>query len=376
MARRGNGEGSIYYDKTKKCWVASICIGVDTTTGKTIRRRVYADNNKDIITKKNDMLAKYKDTYYMDADRITVGDWVSKYLDTYKKGSVRQNTYESYLYLAKHYITPHLGTVKLDKLVPIQIQHFVNDLAAQHSPRTAEYVLAILKMAIRRAVDENILVKDVTRGIKKPRKKAKEIHPLTPEDVQILIDKTTSDKMKMAIKILYMTGMRSEELLGLTWNKINFAKQQLTISQVIIRTKDGPIIEAPKTQASARAISLPPKLLTALKNYKKLQAAEILKNKNYQNQNFVICRQNGLPMMPVCFCNLFGRNAKNADIAITAHGLRHTHATQLFKAGWNAKDVQERLGHSSVSVTLDIYTHHVPQRQNDIAAYLDQICPN
>lgn len=375
MGKRANGEGSIYYDSERKRWLAAVVIGRDPATGKQVRRKVSGKTKAEAAAAKEKLLAKYKDAYYIDADKITVGEWIDKYLTTYKKGTVRQNTYESYTYIAKTYVMPYIGSIVLDKLLPVQIQQLISKLAADKSPRTAEYALTVIKMAARRAADEGIIGRDPARGIKRPHPDRREIQTITPDEAKRLVDAAYSPKARVAVQILCATGMRTEELLGLTWPKIDLTGRRITIDQVVITTRGGPKIERPKTKSSLRVISIPPGLVSDLKAYRKAQAAHILKTKDYQDSGYVLCRDCGLPILPRDYSRMFARVAKRAAVTITAHGLRHTHATQLFAAGWNAKDVQTRLGHASVTLTLDTYTHYIPSRDQDIADYLEQIYP-
>lgn len=374
--KRANGEGSIYFDADRDRWVAAVTIGRDPKTGRLIRRKVSGKTKGAAVAAKAALLAKYTGIYYIDADKLTVSEWLDKYLTTYKSGSVRQNTYESYSNIATIYIIPRIGHIILDKLLPLQVQQMVTDIAAVKSPRTAEYALVVLRMSTRRAVDESIIDRDPTRGVKKPYIPKRDINPITPTQAQTLVDSTTSPAMHIAIKIMYATGIRTEELLALTWDKIDITNQQITIDQVVINTKSGAQIDKPKTKSSSRTITIPNKLITDLKTYRKIQAAKILSTPNYTNNNYIISRPNGQPIMPHDYGRAFKRIADRAEIEITAHGLRHTHATQLFRAGWHPKDVQERLGHSSITITLDTYTHYIPSRANDIANYIDTIYPN
>lgn len=377
MSRRANNEGSIYYDASKARWTAAVTIGTDPDTGRPVRRKVSARTKADAVRAKDNLMAKYRDAYYIDADRITVGEWLDKYLTTYKQGSVRANTYESYRTIASAYILPRIGRIVLDKLVPQQVQQMVSDIAASKSPRTAAYALTVLRMATRRAVDDSLISRDPTRGVKRPyAAKRREIQVITPEQGAQLIAAATDPAMRLSVQILYATGLRSEEMLALTWPAIDLDARTLTVSRVLINTAGGPQVATPKTRSSNRTISIPPRLANDLRAYRRQQAAHILAAHTYTDQGYIICHSDGTPIMPQRYSRRFTDLARRASIDITAHGLRHTHATQLFAAGWAAKDVQTRLGHSTISITLDTYTHYIPSRGQDIAAYLDTIYPS
>lgn len=374
--KRANGEGSIYFDGDRDRWVAAVTIGRDPKTGRLIRRKVSGKTKSAAVAAKAALLAKYKDTYYIDADKLTVGEWMDKYLTTYKKGSVRQNTYESYRAIASTYIMPRLGNIVLDKLLPLQVQQMVTDITATQSPRTAEYALVVLRMASRRALDEGIIARDPTRGVRRAYKSKRDIKTITAADLVVLLEHIPTPAMRLAVKIMYATGLRTEEMLALTWNNADIDNCTITINQVAINTRAGAQIAAPKTRSSIRTVTLPPKLAANLRSYRKHQAAQIIQSTQYTNHNYIICNDDGSLILPRNYGKRFALRARIAGLDITAHCLRHTHATQLFAAGWHAKDVQERLGHSSITITLDTYTHYIPNRANDIAVYIDQIYPD
>lgn len=376
MTKRSNGEGSIFKVKNKDLYAVSVTIGRDTKTGKLLRKTAYAKTKAEAIKKRNEIQQKYKSVDMLDGDKITVAEWIGQYLKIYKKQSVRQNTYESYVYIAEHYLTPKLAHIKLSKLNQSQVQSIINDIAVTASARTAEYSFAILRMACRQAVSSSLITIEPTRGIKKPKKERKSITIIDAVHVNALVEYAYTDMLKIAVKILFATGIRASELCALTWNC--FDNENLRIENSVENTSEGAKITPPKTKNSLRTVKIPLKLARDLYAYKKEQAAKILRSAEYENHNLICPRESGKLLMPRDFGRMFKRIVKRAGLPedITPHALRHAHATELFKAGWNAKDVQERLGHSSVKVTIDTYTEYIPERQNDIADYINSIYPN
>ena len=376
--KRSNGEGSIFRVKNKELYAVAVTIGRDDKTGKLVRKTVYAKTKADALKKRNEIQQKYKSVIMIAGDKITVADWVQQYLQIYKKQSVRQNTYESYLYIAEHYLLPDLQRVKLAKLNQAQVQAVINDIATTASARTAEYAFAILRMACRQAVNAGLIMIEPTRGIQKPKKEKKSITVVNANQVSALIANAYTDMLKIAVKILFATGIRASELCALTWDCFN--SDSLRIENSVENGANGAKITPPKTKASKRTIKIPAKLVRDLRAYKKEQTTKILQSaeNEYENNNLICARESGKPLMPRDFGRMFKRVAQRANLPtdITPHVLRHAHATELFRAGWNAKDVQERLGHSSIKVTIDTYTEYIPERQNDIADYINSIYPN
>jgi len=368
--RRTNGEGTIYFDEKKDRWLVAVTVGYDKN-GRQIRKTARCLTKAEAVKRKEEILAKYQDVTDIDAEKMTVASYLDHYLDVYKKNIVRENTYKSYLNAA-HSVKKVLGNIRLCKLTVMHVKAMMNDLSS--TPRAASYALTLLRMACRRGLEDGLLRLEPTAHIKKPTTgKSKTV--ITTAEAQKLVN-TASGINKICIQIAYATGMRSEEVLGLYWKNIDFSKHTIRVDHVIIRGATGQAVLAPpKNKSSYRTITIPSKLVTDLQNWKQQQTIEILAAKEYDNKHFVVTNEQGFPMTSNTFSQRFKHIANRANINITMRGLRHSHATQLFSAGWHPKDVQERLGHSNISTTMDIYTAYIPTRATDIAAYMDKIYP-
>lgn len=376
MTKRANGEGSIYRQKNG-LWAASITIGRDSQTGKLIRKYVYGKTKTEAQVKKAALLEEAKGgTTYIDGDKVTVKDWLEKWLATYAKPKVRQNTYESYESVARIHVIPHLGSQNLSKLQANQIQSMINDITSTKSARVGEYAFSVLRMSIRQAIREQLLKYDPTLAVSSPKKSKKELKPLSNEEWNSLFETAKkSNDMFLPLLVEWATGMRREEILGLRWHDIALDKKILSVTNVVIVTKDGPKFNEPKSKSGYRQIPVPEILINELKRHKAAQASIKLAAPIWQNHNLVFCREDGNLLDPRRFSHKFGDIAKAAGVKCSFHDLRHDHATRLFAQGKHPKDVQYRLGHSSISMTLDTYTHHVPTRQNDIADWLETTVP-
>ena len=180
--KRANGEGSIYRQKSG-LWAAAVTIGRDAATGKLVRKYVYGKTKQEAQAKKAALLEQVKGGLaYIDADKVTVSEWLTKYLATYAQPRLRQNTYESYEYLTKKYLIPALGAIRLQKLQPNQIQTMLNAILAKKSNRLAAYAFAVLRTALRQALKEDLLLRDPTLAVVTPKKVKKEIKTLTPKN--------------------------------------------------------------------------------------------------------------------------------------------------------------------------------------------------
>jgi integrase len=203
-------------------------------------------------------------------------------------------------------------------------------------------------------------VRNVADAVNIPKKEKKEITVLTVESQKKLIDAAYNHEYGIAVHIAIMTGMRLSEVLALTWDDIDFQKCEIKVNKNLQRVKvdDAPskviIQNSTKTKAGNRIIPLHQKLQTILKNYNPTNIRPF-KNK------FVISDKFGNPIEPKRMINYFNDIVKDADIErVTFHALRHTFATRGLENGVDAKVMQEILGHTSITMTLDLYSHVLP----------------
>lgn len=380
MAKRANGEGTIC-KRSDGLWTAAITIGRDEKTGKLIRKYVYGKTKTEVQEKKAALLETNKGLSYIDADKITVAQWLEKWLHVYARTRVRQNTLEGYQFIVTNHVVPAVGTTKLSKLQATQIQAMINNILDNGgSPRLAEFSFAVLRAAIRQALKEELIYRDPTLAVSLPKKKKKEVVPLTDEQWTALLAtaaKPTFIFWYPALLLEWGTGIRRGELVGLRWSDIDFKRQTIFICRAAITTKDGPKISEPKSQKSRRAIPIPATVVTELKKHKARQAAMRLKAKTWEDNDLVFPTRFGTLQDPCVVTRRFSRLVKAAGIPhISFHDLRHDHASRLFAQGEHPRDVQDRLGHSSITLTMDTYTHAMPGRQENIAGRLEENLPS
>lgn len=238
-------------------------------------------------------------------------------------------------------------------------------------------MLTVLRMAIKRAVMVELLIRDVSQGVKKPQKIQKAIRILSSEEITKMFQTAEKKDLLPFTALIWNTGLRREEALGLKWSSVDIAKKTLTVESTVVNIgKETRLQDIVKTSHSYRRITLPIQLIELLKRHQKKQVQKRLAAKTYNDFDLVLCQNDGQPFSPRYYTRKFTDAMQlSNEKGITPHVLRHNHATTLFDAGWHAKDVQERLGHASIAITLDIYTHHVPRRENEIAKLLEDFYP-
>lgn len=228
----------------------------------------------------------------------------------------------------------------------------------------------VFKTALNQAMDDGYILKNPAKGVKTPKQNKKEIEVLTIEQSKMLLQNAKLERFYPLFLLELHTGLRLGEIMALQWKDINMTKNTLTVrrNQVKVESKDGEIkYGLPKTDSSYRTIPLSANLITELKKHKTNQSKEKLAiGDSYSKGDLVFCDEVGCGLTHDRVASIMKRILKNAELGyISFHDLRHTHATQLLNAGVNIKTVSERLGHSNITITLQIYCHVMPEQQEE-----------
>jgi integrase len=227
MSKRANGEGTICKHKDG-LWMTAVMLGRDATTGKLIRKYCYAKTKGEVQQKKEALLEQSKGPVYIDADKITVGQWVEKWLNIYAKASVRANTFIGYRSVVVNHILPRLGDIKLQKLKGIDIQNMVNQIKDNGGgPCLAELAFSVLRIALNKAFNDEILHRLPFKTVSLPKKRRKEFTPLTDLKWARLFYEAEADaEMYTALSLEWATGISRSELLALKWPDFNHHRQR------------------------------------------------------------------------------------------------------------------------------------------------------
>jgi integrase len=315
---------------------------------------------------------------HVDPSRMTVGQWLDLWLDTIR-AEVSQKTHESYTEIVRCYLKPALGSARLDKLAPSQIQKAYNSWTRQDgkplSPRTHRYIHVILKSSLARAVEQQSLARNPADifSTRLPKIERKELTTLTVEQSAHLLESIKDARIYWPVLLALTTGMRRGEILALRWKNVELDRGTLRVMESLEQTKAGLRFKAPKTDRT-RAITLPAFVIDELRHLKRVQAETLLRLGIRQSgETLVCCREDGEPKQPGSVTGEFARlTSKIEDLPrVRFHDLRHSHATQLLADGIHPKIAQERLGHSTITTTMDLYSHVTDTMQADAAARLD-----
>lgn len=306
--------------------------------------------------------------------KMTLGSLLTNWLN-YKKMTIRKSTLQTYQYYIKSYIEPTLAKYQIADITPALLQLTYSQLVAEYSPATVKKTHAILYNALELATKWEYIPNNPATLVEPPKVSKPEIKVWDIETATkfLRFSASENERTHIAYVIAIMCGLRQGEILGLRWSDVDMKKKIMYIRQTL--SHDGKRLEnATKTAAGTRSVAFSDVVLQELIKHKKLQARERLRaGSAWQDNNLVVTTSVGTPLNPRSLLRSFKRITRNAGLPeIRFHDLRHTHATALLSAGINPKIVSERLGHSSVEITLDVYSHLLPNMQSEAAEAIER----
>jgi integrase len=299
------------------------------------------------------------------------------------KATIRPSTYNAYVQHVECHIVPHIGTVKLQKLSGSQVNALYAKLAETGrkdgksglSPMTIHHVHACLHKACKDAVRWGQLTRNPLDAADPPRQKGdgtREMKTWSAEQLGAFLTSVRDDRLYPLWHTTAMTGMRRGEALGLRWVDVDLENGRLSVRRALIPMNREVIVSEPKTVKGRRVIALDPGTIEVLK----CQAARQLEEQSAWDEGWVesglvFTRENGDALDPETITRYFRQAVKKSMLPmIRLHDLRHTHATLALQAGIHPKVVSERLGHATISITLDTYSHAIPAMQEEAAALI------
>ncbi len=363
-----------------KNWLVRIFMGRDANGKRRYFNKAIKGTKKDADTYLSKTLTAISTGTFVEPSPLTTSDYLSKWLQTAARPRVAERTFDSYSELITRYVTEDLGARKLCDLRPLHIQKLYADMQERGlSARTVRYLHAVLTSALKQAVRWDMLARNPAEAVDLPKQIRKEMHALSPEEAGRFLKAAAEDKWGVIFVFALATGMRPEEYLGLQWKDVDLDAGIVTVRRALVwrATGGGWYFGEPKTARSRRSIPLPASTLRSLVDHRRKQAEERLKaGADYQKHDLVFATPEGSPLMPR---NLKRRHfrpilkaAKLPD-DFRLYDLRHSCATLLLSAGENPKVVSERLGHATITLTLDVYSHVLPTMQQAAAAKLESL---
>lgn len=289
-------------------------------------------------------------------NEIILQDFLLDFLEKYKM-NLSITTYNCYMRICKKYIIPLLGDIKLCDIRPIHIQNYVDDLLDLLTPQTIKVHLNILNLALKRAYRLKLIKENVVQFVEVPKNKKYKNEIYNAEDMKKLLEKSRETSLELPIILASGLGLRISEILGLTWNNIDFNDFTITIDKITVRDKGQVILKEPKTESSIRTISAPKEIILMLKQLKKDRLAAKLRGEK-SHRELIFYDKNLNPIAQDVLSKKFRYFLQENNLKhIRFHDLRHSHVTMLIDAKVSIKVISERVGHSNVNTTLNIYSH-------------------
>jgi len=244
------------------------------------------------------------------------------------------------------------------------------------SPRTVQLIHAVIHRALKQALNWGLVGRNVADAVRKPKVVKRELHTLTAAQVQQLFIAAQGDRLEALYHLAVVTGLRQGELLGLRWSDLDWETSQLSIQRQLQRiTGQGLVFAELKSAASSRVVALGPATLDELRRHlSKVREMAVLAGDDWRQNDLMFPSTLGTPIEPSDLYRRFQALLKRAGLPrVRFHDLRHTSATLMLQQGVHPKIVQERLGHSSISLTLDTYSHVVPHLQSEAAQLIEDL---
>jgi len=311
-------------------------------------------------------------------ERITMNEYLDRWLEAAKKNSVKANTYESYEGTLDLYVRPFIGTRRLDQLTPLEIQMLLTKLSEKGlSPRTARYAYGLIRDALGQAVRWGMLSRNVATSVEPPRQQRTEMQVLNEDQVQVFLEAIEGAKHEVLFRFLLYTGLRPSEAFGLKWTDVDLDRGVVEVQRSLTRTRKEWSLGDTKTAAGRRSIPITEWMIELLTEHRRRQSEHRMEIADvWQNHGFVFTDEIGGPLRRENILNRHLRPAlRKAGLPETLrlYDLRHTCATLMLSQNLNPKVAAERLGHSTVKITLDTYSHVTPTMQQEASEKLDLI---
>lgn len=362
-------------------------LGIDPLTGK--RKRIettFKGTYDEAKTELRRLLRTIDTNEHVEPTKIKVKEFLTEWLETIRS-QVSPKTHERYADLVNHFLIPALGSCILIKLTPSNIQLAYNKWETTGrrdkksgglAPRTRLHIHRVFKAALKHATRLRIISNNPADSVMPPRARKTIVTTLTIEQSAVLLERlqVIHPRMYWPVLLALTTGMRRGEIVALRWKNIDLDRKTIRVVESIEQVKQNIRFKAPKTERT-RAIMLPDYAVEKLRAWKESQTKELAALGIVATENTFVCGRSwdGGVVKPDSLTAEFRvaiRDIPNFPI-VRFHDLRHSHATQLLEQGIHPKIAQERLGHSTITTTLDLYPHVVDTMQNDAVSKLDSV---
>jgi integrase len=363
-----------YFRKRGKTWSFTLDIGKDAQGKRKQKTKSGFKTKKEAEKACAELITQIENGGYKEPSKVSLGDFILEYMENHVKHQIRTSTFSKQMVIVRNHILPDLGYFPLVKLTPMVIQKFYNDkLKDGYTPSYIRGIHAILSKTLKTAAEWEYIPKNIAPLVKPPRIPGRDIQTWSREEVNHFLELVEKRRFYIAYVLAIYTGMRKGEILALRWQDCNLEEGWLSVRQTLYKVEGKLVFQEPKTRSSRRTISIPGTAVTVLRKHRVQQNQHrLLLGEGYQDQDLVVCNGTGNPVDPGDINRDMKYIIRKHQLTpLSFHDLRHTHATLLLQLGEHPKVVSERLGHANVGITLDTYSHVLPDMQKSLAQNFD-----
>ena len=361
--RRASGEGSIYR-RRNGTWSAI------ATLPDGRRKHIYGKTRDQVRGKLAEILHALQNGSFTDARGKTLGDFLDQWLADVVKPRVRAWTFTGYEVHVRRHIKPVLGRVPLEKLSPQHVQHLLNrKLEEGLKPKSVRYLRGTLRTALNEAVRWGLVSRNAAALVDGPRVERFDIQPFTPAEARVFLDSIAGERLEALYSVALTMGLRQGEALGLRWQDVDVELGYLRISKQLQRVHGAPQLVEPKTARSRRTLAMPPMITKSLEQHRVRQRQERSNaGSRWAETDLVFASTEGKPLDGTAISKGFHSLLKRAGLQQRRfHDLRHSCATLLLVQGVSPRVVMDLLGHSQIGLTMNTYSHVIPDLRRDAA---------
>jgi integrase len=365
-----------YIRKRGNKWSYTVDVGKDPRTGKRKQKSQSGfKTKKEAHAALAELVNDVEKGSYIEPVKKKFKEFAINYIETTYRNRVKKSSYETAHNVVVIHIIPFFGDMDINDIDQFLVHEFYQaKMKEGYSSSYIQRMHEMMRLILRVAKKWEVLHKDIASMLEPPRLIKKEMKVWTIDQVNTFLKFTKHSRYHPIYFLAAYTGMRKGEILGLSWTDIDFEEKTISINKTLYKVPSEYLLQEPKTKNSFRTIYIDDDIIRVLKRQKVKQNLERLRYGGvYKEHNMVFAQETGEYVHPQGVNGLFTRFIGQANLPrIRFHDLRHTHATILLLMGVNPKIVAERLGHSSVQITLDTYSHVLPSMKQDLAEQFSQ----
>jgi len=360
--------GTVFKRKGRKTWSVIVDLDRDQSGKRKQEWHNGYRTKREAERALTEIMGRIDRSEHVSPSRLTVERFLCDEWLLNVKTTVRPSTFAVYQAIINGHVLPYIGDRPLQQLKPADLSALYAQLTERGlAAKTVRNVHSLTRSALKEAVTLGYVTRNVASFAKPPRVPQTEMRTWNAGELRSFFDHASDDRFSPAWLLLATTGMRRGEVLGLHWRDVSLDHARLSVRQALVLVGNEPTLQEPKTTKGRRSIPLPPETVASLRAHRKQQLTEKMSlGPDYLESDLVFRREDGTLVHPSTLSRRFGKLVRQTQLPeIRLHDLRHTFATLALQAGVPVKVVSEILGHASVTITYDTYSHVIPGMMED-----------